>query len=291
MLQDKITVEIVVSAPVEKVWNLWTNPKHIIHWNNASDDWHTPRAENNLHPGGRFSYRMAAKDESSQFDFEGIYDEVKTHEMISYTLGDGRKVEIIFSPKENETKIVESFQPESTHTIEMQQFGWQSILNNFKKYAETFDVLETLHFQIEINASPNKAYTNMLDKKEYSEWTSIFNPSSYFEGNWQKNSKILFLGTNQEGATEGMIGSIVENLPDSFVHVKYYGIVMDSKEITSGPDIDGWAGGSEKYFFEDINGRTLLKVEMDSNPQFKPYFIDTYPKALEKLKMICESAD
>jgi uncharacterized protein YndB with AHSA1/START domain len=291
MLHDKITVEITVAASVEKVWNLWTNPKHIIYWNNASDDWHTPRAENDLKPGGRFSYRMEAKDGSSQFDFEGIYDEVKTFQMISYTLGDGRKVEIIFSANEDETKIVESFQPESTHSLEMQQFGWQSILNNFKNYAETFDKLETLFFQIEINAERNKVYTTMLDKKGFSEWTSIFNPSSRFEGNWQKDSKILFIGTNQEGQTEGMVAIIAENIPGKFVHIKYNGIVMANKEITSGPDIDGWAGGSEKYFFDDLNGGTLLKVEMDSNPQFKSYFIETYPKALEKLKLICESVE
>src|SRR6266850_8555487 len=96
--QDKtiITVENAINAPVEKVWQYWTKPEHITQWNNASDDWHTPRAENDLRVGGSFSSRMEAKDGSFGFDFGGVYDEVKTNERIAYTMGDGRKVKITF---------------------------------------------------------------------------------------------------------------------------------------------------------------------------------------------------
>ena len=84
-----ITVEAIVNAPVEKVWKLWTSPEHIIKWNNASDDWHTPKAENDLREGGKFLSRMEAKDGSFGFDFGGVYDVVKNNEYIEYTLGDG----------------------------------------------------------------------------------------------------------------------------------------------------------------------------------------------------------
>lgn len=132
-----ITVETVVHSPVEKVWEYWTDPEHIKQWNNASDDWHTPYAENDLRVGGKFVSRMEAKDGSFGFDFGGVYDKVSTNESIAYTLGDGRKVKIAFLRQENDTRIIESFDAEETHTVEMQQAGWQAILDNFKKYAES----------------------------------------------------------------------------------------------------------------------------------------------------------
>lgn len=132
-----ITIETTVNAPVAKVWDYWTNPKHIIKWNQASDDWHTTRAENDLREGGKFSSRMEAKDGSFGFDFGGAYDKIKQNEYIEYTIGDGRKVKIFFTSQNDKTKIVETFEPENTNSMEMQKGGWQAILDNFKKYTES----------------------------------------------------------------------------------------------------------------------------------------------------------
>jgi uncharacterized protein YndB with AHSA1/START domain len=132
-----ITVENTVDAPVAKVWEYWSKPEHITKWANASDDWHTPRAENDLRTGGKFMSRMEAKDGSMGFDFGGVYDEVRNNEYIEYTMGDGRKVTIHFITQGNKTKITESFDAENMHPIEMQRDGWQAILDNFKKYTET----------------------------------------------------------------------------------------------------------------------------------------------------------
>lgn len=132
----KITIETTIKAPVEKVWKLWSAPEHITKWNSASPDWHTPRAENDLRPGGTFSSRMEAKDGSMGFDFGGVYDEVKTNELITYTMGDGRKVRVEFASKDGETRVIETFDAENTNPVEMQRGGWQSILDNFKKYVE-----------------------------------------------------------------------------------------------------------------------------------------------------------
>jgi uncharacterized protein YndB with AHSA1/START domain len=132
-----ITVEATINAPVERVWSFWTLPEHITQWNNASDDWHTPSATNDLQVGGKFTCRMEAKDGSFGFDFWGIYDEVKTNELIAYTMGDGRKAKIIFTNVGNATKVVETFEAETENSVELQRGGWQAILNNFKKYTET----------------------------------------------------------------------------------------------------------------------------------------------------------
>jgi uncharacterized protein YndB with AHSA1/START domain len=137
MANTVITVETTVNAPVEKVWNYWSAPEHITKWNFASDDWHTPWAQNDLREGGSFSARMESKDGTMGFDFGGKYDAVKTNELISYTMGDGRKVKVSFSGSGNETKVVESFDAESTHPADFQKQGWQAILDNFKKYTES----------------------------------------------------------------------------------------------------------------------------------------------------------
>jgi uncharacterized protein YndB with AHSA1/START domain len=133
-----ITVQAVINAPVEQVWKLYTEPEHVMKWNNASNDWHTPRAENDLKVGGKFLYRMEAKDGSSGFDFDGTYKQVIANELIVYSISDGRKVEVTFTKDDNaSTKMDTTFEAESTNPIEMQRDGWQAILNNFKIYVET----------------------------------------------------------------------------------------------------------------------------------------------------------
>ena len=136
-MSTKVTVKTTVNAPVDKVWNLWSQPEHITQWNNASDDWHTPSATNDLQPGGKFNIRMEAKDKSFGFDFHGEYDQVKPHELIEYTMGDGRKVNVEFKTNGIKTDILETFEAEKENSEEMQRDGWQAILNNFKKYAES----------------------------------------------------------------------------------------------------------------------------------------------------------
>ena len=131
-----ITIEATINAPVIIVWERWNNPEHITKWNSASDDWHTPWAKNDLRVGGAFTSRMEAKDGSMGFDFTGTYDVVTENEYIEYTLEDGRKVKINFTADGNSTNVVESFDAESENPVEMQQAGWQAILDSFKKYTE-----------------------------------------------------------------------------------------------------------------------------------------------------------
>lgn len=132
-----ITVKTTVNAPVEKVWSTWNTPEDIMQWCSASDDWHTTASTNDLRPGGAFSSRMEAKDGSMGFDFGGVYDEVILHRKISYTMADGRRVEVLFSSEGSSTEIVESFDAETENPVEMQRDGWQAILNHFKAHTES----------------------------------------------------------------------------------------------------------------------------------------------------------
>ncbi len=136
MEKTYITIEATVNAPIEKVWEYWTLPKHITQWNQASDDWHTPSAENDLRVGGSFSTRMEAKDGSFGFDFGGVYKTVNIHAQIAYVLEDGRTVSIDFNSQGDQTHVKETFEAETQNAAELQKNGWQAILNSFKKYTE-----------------------------------------------------------------------------------------------------------------------------------------------------------
>jgi uncharacterized protein YndB with AHSA1/START domain len=134
--KTSITIETTVNAPVDKVWTIWNEPKHITQWCTATEEWHTPKSSNDLRVGGKFNSTMAAKDGSMSFDFEGVYTKVDKHKVIEYDIADGRKVKILFTSEGNKTKIVETFEAEDQNPVEMQRGGWQAILDNFKKYTE-----------------------------------------------------------------------------------------------------------------------------------------------------------
>ena len=132
-----IKVEVIVKNIISKVWDFWTQPEHIKKWNLATEEWHCPDATTDFKVGGIFNYRMEAKDESMKFDFTGKYSIIITNERISYNLEDGRKVNINFIKEGVKTKVIESFELDSEGSEEIQKQGWQAILNNFKKYAES----------------------------------------------------------------------------------------------------------------------------------------------------------
>lgn len=132
----KISVETTVSAPIEQVWRAYITPDDIKQWNTASDDWHTTDASVDLREGGTFSSRMEAKDGSMGFDFAGTYTKIVEHQIIRYSFGD-REAQVEFTDITNGVMVSVTFDSEPTHSLEQQREGWQSILNNFKKYVET----------------------------------------------------------------------------------------------------------------------------------------------------------
>lgn len=136
LLSNPIQIKTIVDAPLSKVWAYWTLPDHICKWNAASEDWHTTHAENDLKVGGKFKSRMEAKNGEAGFDFGGTYDELIPEDLIYYHLDDGRKVLVNFEECSEGVEIKEAFEPENENPREMQQMGWQSILNEFKAYTE-----------------------------------------------------------------------------------------------------------------------------------------------------------
>jgi len=151
--------------------------------------------------------------------------------------------------------------------------------------------MRKLKFTIEINASAEKTYDLMLglkDKSTYEKWTAMFNPTSTFIGNWEKGSKILFIGMDEKGEKGGMVSRIVENSPYKFVSIQHYGLFKADKEILEGPEVEKWANGFENYTFEEFQDVTVLTVELDTSEEFLDYMNQTYPNALNKLKEICE---
>ncbi|MCF8368148.1 MAG: SRPBCC domain-containing protein [Bacteroidales bacterium] len=136
-MKSLVKVEIKIPADINRVWEYWTSPEHITHWNFASDQWCCPSAVNNLQAGGELNWRMEAKDGSMGFDFTGTYDQVIDKKMIACTLTDGRKLNITFSIQGKYVILTETFEAEGTHSLEQQQAGWQAILENFKKYVES----------------------------------------------------------------------------------------------------------------------------------------------------------
>ncbi len=151
--------------------------------------------------------------------------------------------------------------------------------------------MKKLHYTINISAPAAKVYNAMLgleDKSTYESWTAAFNPTSTYKGSWEKGSKILFIGTDENGKVGGMVSEIADNIPNQFVSIRHYGMLDGEKEITEGPEVEKWAGGLENYSFEEKDGTTTVSVDTDATEEFSGYFDATWPKALAKLKEIIE---
>ncbi|MFA6151565.1 MAG: hypothetical protein WC716_09615 [Chitinophagaceae bacterium] len=160
--------------------------------------------------------------------------------------------------------------------------------------------MEKLQYKVSINAAAARVYDMMLglsDKSTYEQWTASFNPTSSYEGSWEKGSKILFVGVDEKGEKGGMVSRIAENIPGRFVSIQHYGLLKGNQEITAGPEVEKWANGFENYSFEESNARpddasgrgmTNVTVDLDTTEDFVGYMNENYPKALGKLKELCE---
>lgn len=151
--------------------------------------------------------------------------------------------------------------------------------------------MKKIEFTVKIKSPVNKVFDLMLgisNKSNYEQWTALFNPTSTYEGNWNKGSKMLFVGFDEKGEKSGIVSEIFDNISNQYVSIRHYGLVKSNIEITTGPEVEKWANGFENYSFEEKNGVTEVKVELDLTEDFFDYMNETYPKALNKLKELCE---
>ncbi|CAN5452749.1 hypothetical protein BH09BAC3_BH09BAC3_14820 [soil metagenome] len=281
----KITVEAMVDANVKKVWEYWTKPAHIIKWNFASDDWHCPKAENDLRVSGKMSTRMEAKDGSFGFDFDVIYDEVVEHQKIGYTMADGRVAITHFEDLGEATKVTTTFDAEKENSVELQKGGWQAILDNFKRYAEGKKKLE---YKINIAANKQKVWDTMLAPTTYKEWVNSAWPGSFFEGEWKEGNNLRFITADGSGT----LATLLEHKPYEYSFAKHIAILnAGGIEDRDSELAKGWIGITEAYTFTEKNGATELKVEINTNPDWAKMFDDGWPTALSKLKEICERSN
>lgn len=135
MKTGKITVQVYVDSNIEKVWEYYTHVEHITKWNFAAPSWHCPFVQNDLQIGGKYLARMEAKDNSFGFDFEAYYTDIVDGETFTYEFG-GRYATSTLKVVNGQTEVTVTFDAEAENPIEFQKLGWQSILNNFKKYIE-----------------------------------------------------------------------------------------------------------------------------------------------------------
>jgi hypothetical protein len=149
--------------------------------------------------------------------------------------------------------------------------------------------MRRLNFSTLIDAPRQKVWHTMLDDRTYREWTEAFNPGSYYRGDWNQGSKILFLGPDPETGSEGgMVSRIAENRPYEFVSIEHLGIVQDGKEDTTSEMATKWAPAFENYTFRERDGATEVLVDMDVEDEHVEVFERMWPEALRKLKELAE---
>lgn len=148
--------------------------------------------------------------------------------------------------------------------------------------------MKKLTFQTDINATAEKVVAVMTGAETYKLWTSVFNPTSDFEGSWNKGEKIYFISGDENGKKGGMVAEIKEHIPNEFISIHHYGFLDGENEITEGPEFENWGDALENYSFKENNGITTVTIEMDTSDEYKDYFSEVWPKALQKLKELVE---
>jgi uncharacterized protein YndB with AHSA1/START domain len=273
-LNNTITVQVTVKSPISKVWKCYTLPQHITGWNFASDDWQCSKSKNDLRVGGTFSSRMEAKDGSVGFDFGGFYTTIIDHELIQYTMGTpenpDRNAEVKFERlSEYETLVTVSFEPENENPREMQQDGWQSILNNFKNYTESTSSYETI-----IKAHVGKVWNTITTSEE---WEHYMN-NMKIVSDWKVGESIVFTCYNPDGSV--MLWNDREMIWRGVIAEK----VTNSRFVV---DYDGSAGiKKETYEIEKIDEQTtkVTFIQVANDPETASGYDEGNKETLKLLK-------
>lgn len=144
--------------------------------------------------------------------------------------------------------------------------------------------IKKLHFEQYIEAPEARVWEVMLGEETYPKWTSEFSPSSRFEGSWEQGEKIQFL----DDSGSGMYAEIAENRPHEFLSIRHLGMINEGKIDTESDEVKAWASAYENYTFEEKDGGTLIKIDQDITAEYEEMFLEMWPRALKKLKSLCE---
>lgn len=145
--------------------------------------------------------------------------------------------------------------------------------------------MERLHFSVDINASKEKVWDTLWAKGKYEAWTAVFSEGSTVETDWKEGSKVLFT----DGKGSGMVSKISANKPNEYMSFTHLGEMKDGVEDTTSEKVKQWQGCTESYTLTESNGGTKLEVDMDITADFKDYFENTWPKAIETIKTLAEA--
>jgi uncharacterized protein YndB with AHSA1/START domain len=284
-----ISVSVRLQLPPQMVWKLWNDPAQMVRWNAASDDWHTPVADNDLRVGGKLQTRMEARDGSFGFDFEAVYEVVDAPNRLVYRLGDGRGVELDLRAEGEETVLTQRFEPEKEFPVELQQQGWQAILDNFKRWAEAYRGVTAVHFAQEVRMAPSALAELMLQELPYRYWTAVFDPSSHYVGDWKEGSTVDFLCDLPDGRQRGTRALVANFRPGQYIRLVHQGLVEGDTFINSGAEAEAWLGLNEIYSFSPREYGCLLTVDVDVPEKYADYLTTQWPLALARIRELAET--
>ncbi len=275
----KITIQTIVSADKKKVWDYYTEPKHIVNWNFASDNWCCPGAENDLRIGGKYKARMEAKDKSVGFDFEAVYNEIVEGEKFTYTMEDGREVNGSFEDLDGKTKVTIIFDAEKENSEEMQKDGWQSILNQFKSYVEKQQKEIIAKASVNVDASPSQvweALTNSERVKQYMFGAEVIST-------WKEGTPIKWKG-EWKGKTFEDKGKILKIESEQLLKYTHFSPLTGKEDKT-----ENYHTVTIRLNAEDNQTNITLTQEGNGTEQEKEHSEKNWQMMLENLKKIVEN--
>lgn len=269
MPKTTLQVSTDVAADPASVWTRFTVPGHIMQWNFASEEWHCPAAENDLRPGGVYRTRMEARDGSQGFDFEGVYDEVVPESRLAYTLTNGRQVKTEFSDQNGRTRVTTTFEPEDSFPIEVQQAGWQAIIDNFRRYVES-EPERMVREQVTIDTPADTVWSIITHPRYARELGQQFDKNAYVRSDWQLGSAVEFVYEPERIAATGTISELK---PLELIRIDF--------------DFDGFAY-YESFHFSSTEGQTILTAEAGPYTHARDEHATVWSNWLQKVRELSE---
>lgn len=295
----KITISKIIKASVEQVYKSYLDPIDNQRWNTAGFGWSTGFVNIDPKVGGKWESEFKSPDGQNDFIFGGAFTEIIENQKIVYIMpndqGDSTKdrhAEVFFEEIEPETtKVTIIFDAETENSIERQESGWNSILDNFAKFVEikSNPNNQTIDKFIQIQASPEKIWTTLIGPESYKVWASPFAAGNYFEGEMKYDSKIHFM-SGEAGNNSGLVSLIRVFIPNFQISFEHLGYIKDGVEDLNYPEFQTWKGLRETYTLNPKGDITELNIFQDLTKKEAAFFDTKWDQALSQIKKLSEEA-